>query len=287
MCQCVHVVPCVTGRFNIDFTGNIKYNTAKISSDIGRVMAQKITVRSVMVFILDILATAFFATMVLVISPFSTRGENTMHKIAAMWGRTVLFLSGVRVEVSGQENLPANQPVIFMANHQSNFDILAVLGYIPVQFRWISKKEVFRTPLMGPAMKRAGYISIDRGNRPRAIESLDEAARTIRHGKSVMTFPEGTRSMDGAIHPFKKGLFYLALKAGVPIMPVSIVGSRPIMPKKSLTITPGKISLIIAKPVDVSSYSLRNRDDLMQTVHDIISDNFYRSSSHERGTEPR
>jgi 1-acyl-sn-glycerol-3-phosphate acyltransferase len=236
-------------------------------------MAKKITVRSVVVFILDILATAFFATMVLIISPFAAQGENTMHKIAAIWSRTLLFISSVRVEVSGQENIPANQPLIFMANHQSNFDILAVLGYIQVQFRWISKKEVFRTPIMGPAMKRAGYISIDRGNRTRAIESLDEAARTIRQGKSVMTFPEGTRSIDGTIKPFKKGSFHLALKARVPIVPVSIVGSRTIM--------------IIAPPIDVSAYSLQNRDDLMKKAHDIISNNFYRKISHERGTDPR
>jgi 1-acyl-sn-glycerol-3-phosphate acyltransferase len=170
-----------------------------------------------------------------------------------------------------------------MANHQSNFDILSLLAHIPVQFRWISKKEVFRTPLMGPAMKRAGYLSIDRGNREKAIESLEQAARVIRNGRSVMTFPEGTRSPDGRIKPFKKGLFYLAIKSGVPIVPLSIIGSRAIMTKKLLHIDPGKITIVIGTPVDTSNVTIAQRNDLMATVQSVIEENFYNTPSVEGG----
>jgi len=246
-------------------------------------MAKDNLLRSTILLTLDVIATAFFAAMCIVISPFAAGGENTIHKIASLWGKTLLRISGVTVEVTGQENIPPNTPLIFMANHQSNFDILALLACIPVQFRWLSKKEVFYIPVMGHAMKRAGYISIDRENRTKAIRGLDEAAQKIKNGKAVMTFPEGTRSRDGKIRPFKKGMFYLAIKSGVPIIPLSIRGSRAIMPRKSLRIHPGKITMIIGKPIDVKEYSIENRDELMTKVRNVIIHNFYNENPETRG----
>ena len=128
------------------------------------------------------------------------------------------------------------KPQIFMANHQSDFDILIVLAHIPGQFRWIAKKELFKIPIFGKAMRNAGYIEIDRQNHEKALKSLDEAAQKIREGKSVVTFPEGTRSRDGKIRPFKQGMFHLAIRAGVPIVPISIIGAREIMPKRTLKV---------------------------------------------------
>jgi len=230
---------------------------------------------AVILLTVDIIATAFFAIMAIIMARFAPDGENAAHRVARLWGKTILRMSGVFVEVIGVENIPHGSPIIFMSNHQSNFDILTLLAHIPVQFRWISKKEVFRTPLMGPAMRKAGYISIDRENREKAIESLEEAAQIIKNGKSVMTFPEGTRSHDGTIKSFKKGPFYLALKSGVPIVPISIIGSRKIMPKKSLHIEPGKITVIIDAPIDTRDYSVKHRDELMKRVRSVIEDNFY------------
>lgn len=234
--------------------------------------------RSAILLVVDIIATAFFAIMAMIMARFAPGGENAAHRVARLWGKTILKMSGVSVNIIGTDNIPPDgKPIIFMSNHQSNFDILTLLAHIPVQFRWISKKEVFRTPLMGPAMRKAGYISIDRGNREKAIESLEEAALTIRNGKSVMTFPEGTRSPDGTIRPFKKGLFYLAIKSGVPIIPISIIGSRKIMPKKSLHLDPGNIMVVIGTPIDTGSYTLEHRDELMKKVRSVIKDNFYRA----------
>ena len=161
-----------------------------------------------------------------------------------------------------------------MANHQSDFDILIVLGHIPGQFRWIAKKELFHIPIFGAAMKTAGYIEIDRHNHEKALQSLDEAALRIREGKSVMSFPEGTRSRDGEIKAFKQGIFHLAIKSGVPIVPVSIIGSGKIMPKRSLKITPGRVKMVIGKPVDVKSYTIENRHELIDQVRKVIMTNY-------------
>jgi 1-acyl-sn-glycerol-3-phosphate acyltransferase len=161
-----------------------------------------------------------------------------------------------------------------MANHQSDFDILITLGHIPGQFRWIAKKELFSIPIFGAAMKTAGYIELDRNNHEKAMQSLDEAALRIREGKSVMSFPEGTRSRDGEIKSFKQGIFHLAIKSGVPIIPVSIIGSGQIMPKRSLKITPGRVKLIIGKPIDVNNYTIENRHELIDQVRKVIITNY-------------
>jgi 1-acyl-sn-glycerol-3-phosphate acyltransferase len=250
-------------------------------------MAKDNIVRAALLGILDIIVTAFFAAMAIILPLISTRGEKTSYLLAHIWGKILIRISGVTVEVIGAENVPRNRPLIFMANHQSNFDILALLGFIPVQFYWISKKEVFYVPLLGAAMKRAGYISIDRQDRAKAIQSLEEAARIIRNGKSVMTFPEGTRSRGGEIRPFKKGPFYLALQSKVPIIPVSIIGSRAILPRRSLRMHPGKITMIIDKPIDTTEYSHENRDELMSKVFEVITRNFGIENLQSKGKAPR
>jgi 1-acyl-sn-glycerol-3-phosphate acyltransferase len=123
-------------------------------------------------------------------------------------------------------------------------------------------------------MKSAGYIEIDRHNRERALQSLDEAALRIREGKSIMTFPEGTRSRDGEINAFKQGTFYLAIKSGVPIVPVSIIGSGRIMPKRSLKVRPGRVKLVIDKEINVKDYDIEKRLELVEKVRNIIIKNY-------------
>jgi 1-acyl-sn-glycerol-3-phosphate acyltransferase len=231
------------------------------------------TIRSALLVALAVAVTAFMSVCAMLF-PLISPGENKAHKIANMWARTLLRLTGIRVQVIGLENVLMNRPQIFMANHQSDFDILIVLAHVPGQFRWIVKKELFKIPVFGKAMKSAGYIEIDRQNHERAMTSLAEAAWKIREGKSVMTFPEGTRSKDGTIGPFKQGLFHLAIQAGVPIVPISIVGAREIMPKRSLRIRPGTITMIIDRPVDVSGYTAETRGALIERVRGIIIRNF-------------
>jgi 1-acyl-sn-glycerol-3-phosphate acyltransferase len=203
-------------------------------------------------------------------------GENKIHRLARLWGKILLALSHTRVEVIGAQNVLTGKPQIFMSNHQSDFDIFIVLGYIPGQFRWIAKKELFKIPFFGKAMRNAGYIEIDRQDHEKAMKSLDIAAQKIRDGKSVMTFPEGTRSRDGNIKPFKQGMFHLAIQSGVPIVPVTIIGAHEIMPRRSLKISPGKVTMIIDQPIDVRPYTIENRAALIDRVRQTIENNYYR-----------
>lgn len=230
-------------------------------------------IRSALLVTLGVAITAFLSFWAVIFS-FIPNSDNRVHKIANLWAKILLLLTNTKVDVIGQENISISKPQIFMANHQSDFDILIVLGHIPGQFRWIAKKELFQIPIFGAAMKGAGYISIDRRNFEKAKQSLDEAALRIRDGKSVMSFPEGTRSRDGEIKAFKQGVFHMAIKSGVPIIPVSIVGSGKIMPKRSLRIKPGKVKMIIDKPVDVRNYNLENRQELITAVRSVIMKNY-------------
>ena len=235
-------------------------------------------IRSALLVMIGLAVTAFMSICAFLF-PFIAPGENYVHRIAYLWARMLLWLASTRVEVIGRENVQIDKPHIFMANHQSDFDILIVLAYIPGQFRWIAKKELFKIPVFGKAMRNAGYIEIDRQNHEKALKSLEEAARKIREGKSVVTFPEGTRSKDGTVKPFKQGMFHLAIESGVPIIPISIIGAKEIMPKRSLNVKPGRITMVIDRPVDVKGYTKETRGELIERVRNIIVGNVERFSA--------
>jgi 1-acyl-sn-glycerol-3-phosphate acyltransferase len=217
----------------------------------------------------------FFPWTALVIlcgAPFSLLRADYMHNSGRIWARGALWLAGVRLRVSGQEHLPdKGQPVIFVGNHQSNFDILCYFAGLPLQFRWMAKEELFHVPLFGFAMRRAGYIEINRSDRRQAMKSLAAAAERIRNGTSVVIFPEGTRSDDGRLQNFKKGGFLLALKAQVPIVPVVISGSWQVMRKGRLKFTPGTIRLQILPPLATADLTNRDSDALMAQVSEQLS----------------
>jgi 1-acyl-sn-glycerol-3-phosphate acyltransferase len=230
-------------------------------------------IRSAVLVTLGVAITGFISFWCVIFSLFSN-AENNIHKVANLWAKILLLICNTKVEIIGVENILRGKPQVFMSNHQSDFDILIVLAHIPGQFRWLVKKELFQIPIFGAAMKSAGYIEIDRNYKERAMQSLDQAALRIREGKSIMVFPEGTRSRLGEIKTFKQGTFYLAIKSGVPIVPVSIIGSGEIMPKRSLKIKPGKIKLIIDKPIDVNIFTLENRQELITVVRNNIIKNY-------------
>lgn len=190
---------------------------------------------------------------------------------ARLWARLSLGLAGVRVTVSGAGHIP-DEPVIFMSNHQSSFDILALLAAMPRQIHWIAKKELFDIPVFGPSMRRGGYIPLDRGDGRKALQSMDEAAEAIRQGKCVVMFPEGTRTQDGHLLPFKRGGFILARKAGVPVIPVTINGSGRINPAGRIRLYSGDIRIILHPPVNVPGDLRRSEAEsrLMESVRDSI-----------------
>jgi 1-acyl-sn-glycerol-3-phosphate acyltransferase len=204
------------------------------------------------------------------------KGGNGAHLVGRLWAKSILFLSRVTVSVRGLEHIDPGVPYLYMANHQSMFDIFSLLAYLPVQFRWLAKKELFQIPVFGYSMTRAGYISIDRSDRRSAHKSLLEAAQKIAGGVSVVIFPEGSRSTDGQVMPFKAGGFHLAIRSGRPIVPVAISGARQVMPKGKLRIRPGHICISIHPPIDTAHYKGKAKKDLMESVRSIIKQDLER-----------
>jgi 1-acyl-sn-glycerol-3-phosphate acyltransferase len=172
-----------------------------------------------------------------------------------------------------------------MSNHQGSYDIFALLGHLPFQFKWLAKKELFSIPFFGWAMTAAGYISIDREGTRETVEAMNKAAERIRDGMSVVIFPEGSRSPDGTIQDFKKGGFTLAIKSKVPVVPLALTGSREIMPKQRLTAASGEIKIRVSRPIETVQYSMKDRKDLMETVRESIEENFKLIS--KEGSEKR
>jgi 1-acyl-sn-glycerol-3-phosphate acyltransferase len=222
-----------------------------------------------LILVWTVVVTFIFAVIALAVS-FFFRSCNAVHLVARAWSRSILTVSGVRVSVNGIERIDARQPYIFMSNHQSNFDIPVLLGHLPLQFRWLAKAELFRIPVFGQAMRRAGYISIDRGDRAAAFESLHRAAEKIREGVSVLIFPEGTRSINGSLRTFKKGGFILAIQAGVPIVPVIVRGTYDIMPKFHILIHPRNVTVEVGEPINVGGFNYASRETLIKTVREAI-----------------
>ena len=229
--------------------------------------------QTVFIVVYVVLATIVLATVVIIVAFFSKEG-NAPHLVARAWARSILFVSGIHVQVNGLENLNVGGSCILMPNHQSNFDIPVLLGCLPIQFRWLAKAELFKIPIFGRGMRGCGYISIDRSNRKSAFQSLAEAATKIRNGVSVLIFPEGTRSWDGKILAFKKGGFVLSVDAGVPIVPIIIFNTWSIMPKGRLRIRTQSVCMNILAPIPTSGYTRETKDDLMDTVRNTICNAF-------------
>jgi len=225
-----------------------------------------------------VLVTIVMATVVIIVALFSRDG-NSPHLVARAWAKSILFVSGIHVHINGLENLNVGGSCILMPNHQSNFDIPVLLGCLPVQFRWLAKAELFKIPIFGRGMRGCGYISIDRSNRKSAFKSLTEAATKIRNGVSVLIFPEGTRSWDGKILPFKKGGFVLSVDAGVPIVPIVIFNTWSIMHKGTLLVRRRSVRMDILAPIPTSGYTRKTKDDLMDTVRNTICNAFEEKSS--------
>mgnify|MGYP001089399499 CR=1 FL=1 len=215
--------------------------------------------------------TLFCASLAM-LSTFIDTSGRTYHRCALLWSRGGLLCAGVRLEVEGAELIPRDQPLIFMGNHQSNFDIMALFLAVPLRFNWLAKEELFKVPVFGHSMKRAGYIPINRGDGRDSLRSLERAAKLIRRGTSVAIFPEGTRSTDGRLLPFKRGGFILAAKAGVTIVPFTINGSREINPPDNFVfLRPGTIRISFSPPLPAGEKRGEQQGQLMERVRAAIA----------------
>lgn len=228
------------------------------------------TLRAVF-FLLTIPFLTFIASVLTLIDVILVRKSARKVQIFPQtWGRAVCRTAGVRVRIIGAENLSANQTYIFVGNHTSQFDIFSFQGYFPHDFRWIAKKELFRIPFFGPAMRRAGIISIDRSHGRQALKSLNRAAQQIAAGTSVLIFPEGTRSASGKLQPFKTGAITLAIKAGVPVVPIGFTGAHDVLPKGKILVRPGEITIRIGRPIPTASYKMKDKQELAEHLHNQV-----------------
>jgi 1-acyl-sn-glycerol-3-phosphate acyltransferase len=193
--------------------------------------------------------------------------------VARLWGKIQLRTTGTRAQIRGLEHIAPEKSYILVSNHQSTFDIFALLGYLPIQFRWTAKAELFHTPFMGWAMSRIGYIPIERSSPKKAYRSMLRAAEVVRKGTSVIIFPEGTRSPDGNLQPFKKGVFLLALKSQAPILPITIQGTSKIMRKGDWRIYPGQVSIQIDPSIETAGTPAEKEEQLSQRVRSTLVKN--------------
>ena len=191
---------------------------------------------------------------------------------ARKWSRAVLRLAGVSVRVEGAANLASDGAFIIIANHESWFDVWALVGCLPIDARFAAKKELERVPLFGRAWRACGHISIDRADHASAIESMTKAGQRIKdEDLHIVFFAEGTRCSDGALHPFKKGPFVIAIQGGIPIVPVGLVGSRRIMPKGSFRTRKGAITVRVGEPISVEGMEHADRDRLRDATWDAVA----------------
>lgn len=210
-------------------------------------------------------------SIVAIIGTFFDATGAFAHWCARFWSKTALAAAQVQVTTTGTELIPRNGPVIYMGNHQSNFDILALTVAIPRRFSWLAKEELFGIPFFGGAMRRAGYIPLDRSDGRQALKSIEDAARRIREGVSVVIFPEGTRTHDGTLLPFKKGGFILASRATVPVVPFTINGSMAVNPRNRFELYQGDITISFAAPIQPQGTNSPAREALLTQVREAIT----------------
>ena len=193
-----------------------------------------------------------------------------MLDLARSWSGWVTSFAGVKVVVEHRASLDPSQPYVFMANHASSLDIWAAFVAVPRRVRMIAKKQLARIPLFGWVMWAGRFIFIDRKNAVAARRSIEKAEQRIRNGDSVLIFPEGTRTRDGNLGPFKKGGFHLAVRAGVPIVPVALRGTRDLMPRGSYRVRAGTVTVIIGEPIPTQGLSEEERANLHERVRGLI-----------------
>jgi 1-acyl-sn-glycerol-3-phosphate acyltransferase len=223
---------------------------------------------------------AFLVTLVtfayvLILGPpvllYAAVSGNTdpIYSVGKLGARLALWLAGVRLEICGRERIPGGRAVVFMANHQSNCDPPALLAVLPPVLV-MGKKEFFRVPIIGRGMRARGFIAVDRSNREQAREAVEKGVQALKAGKSFLVYPEGTRSPDGRLQRFKKGVFVMAIKAGAPIVPISVSGSNKIMAKGKFVIRPGGVRITFHNTVATEGLAIEDRDALSDSVRQAI-----------------
>lgn len=214
-----------------------------------------------------ILYSLLVAILSILIYPFDYRNKLS-NPLMKVWTNIVLFIYGIKVNVTGTENIDPSKGKIYISNHASYMDIFVQLAKLPDNVRMVYKKEINKVPVLGWAMYCAGFVALDRNKVREAMKSLDKAAQRVKKGLSVVIYPEGTRTQDGKVGEFKKGMFFLADKAKADIIPVSLQGTFDIMPLGSVKVKPGVVNMVIGKPIQY-----RKDKELLNEIRDTVINN--------------
>jgi 1-acyl-sn-glycerol-3-phosphate acyltransferase len=213
--------------------------------------------------------TLFFGIPAIFAAIVPPRGDWFLL-FARGWARSVLAVAGISVRPLHRERAERGKSVVVAANHESFCDILVLLATLPMQVRFLAKRSVFRVPVLGWSIAAAGFVPVDRGDRSRGAATVEAALRKLAGGRSLVIFPEETRTRDGELLPFKRGAAHLALKSALPILPAGIAGTFRILPRNSWGIRPGPVVISIGEPIEVAGRDVRERDAVTEEVRKAV-----------------
>ncbi len=217
-----------------------------------------------------VLATIFFGSISLAVSFFDRTGVIQI-RVARVWARSLLVVSGIRVRVEGLEHIDPHGSYVFIANHLSYMDTPVALAHIPVQFRFLAKRGLFQIPFLGQHLSRAGHIPVPLEDPRAAVKVMQTAAETIQQKRiSLLIFPEGGRSQDGELQAFKEGGAYIAIRAGAPLVPLAMIGTREVLPFGSGVVQSGSVTLRILKPIETRQLTLKDRGAVTAQLRELI-----------------
>lgn len=216
------------------------------------------------------LVTAVQASLAFGLS-FVASPRTASYLSAVPWARALATLTPMKVRVEGRDNIDPRQSYVLVSNHQSQYDIFLLYGWLGIDFKWVMKQELRTVPGIGVACDRLGHIFIDRSDHAAAMAALEAAKTKIVNGTSVMFFPEGTRSRDGKLKRFKKGAFRMAVDLGLPILPLTVTGTRNVLPAGTSDLLPGSARLVIHQPISVEGLTTEDCPRLSRTVREVIA----------------
>jgi len=221
-------------------------------------------------FPLVVVLTLLFSTLTVIFS-YLVNPKFASRVFGGTWARLLAYLTPISVSIEGAEHADKQRSYVVASNHQSMYDILVIYGFLALDLKWVIKKELRKIPEIGIGCEKAGHIFVERRKPKQAAEAISEALAKLGEGIGLLFFPEGTRSLDGRLLPFKRGAFRTAIDQQIPVLPVTLVGTRDILPTTTVRLFPCKARMIIYPPIETAGMSVDQVHELMQTARDSIA----------------